>query len=223
MDNMYNWVTKTRNFIGGKCPHRCHYCYVPHFRFPALRKKYSGPLRLIEKELKTSEGRGKIVFVQDCGDLFAQAVPSEMIERVLEHCSDYPTNIYLFQTKNPKRFFDFINKFPKGSILGTTIESDQSYPNLSMAPSQGERAIAMAKLEGFQKMVSIEPILDFNLEQFVETIRKIGPDFVSIGGDSKGHHLPEPDSAKISQLINELKRFMEVRIKENLKRLLKSI
>lgn len=225
MDNMYKWITRTRNFIGGECPHQCRYCYVTTFKkmFPALKNKYSGGLRLIEKELKMSEGRGQTVFVQDCGDLFAQEVPSEMIEKVLSHCCDYPLNRYLFQTKNPKRFLDFINKFPKNTILGTTIESDRNYPDLSRAPSQKKRAIAMGNLEGFEKMVSIEPILDFHLDSFMEMIQKIDPKFISIGADSKSHGLKEPDPSKINELINELKGLTEVRIKENLKRLLKGI
>jgi len=222
-DNMYSWITKTRNFIGGECPHRCIYCYVNTLKLrklPEIQKRYTGELFLIDKELSKREGKGKTIFVQDCGDLFAEAVLTKWIVKVLEHCRDYPENQYLFQTKNPKRFNDFINKFPKGSILATTIESNENYPGLSGAPSQKERSKAMCELKCFPKMISVEPVLDFNLDSFVEMIRKINPKFVSIGADSKGNHLTEPDSAKLRVFINELKKFTEVRIKNNLKRLL---
>jgi hypothetical protein len=42
---------------------------------------------------------------------------------------------------------------------------------------------------------------------------------VSIGADSKGHHLKEPDRKKIDLLISELKKFTEVIIKKNLERI----
>ncbi len=43
-------------------------------------------------------------------------------------------------------------------------------------------------------MVTIEPIMDFDLEPFVEMIKNTKPKFVNIGADSKGHNLPEPSS-----------------------------
>ena len=78
----------------------------------------------------------------------------------------------------------------------------------------------MASLVGdFQKMISIEPIMDFDLVEFTEWLKEINPDFVSIGADSKNHSLPEPGPDKIGALIKELNRFTQVIIKENLKRL----
>jgi len=68
-------------------------------------------------------------------------------------------------------------------------------------------------------MISIEPITDFNLEFFIKIIKEIKPKFVSIGADSKGHNLPEPSWDKVQELIKELKKFTEVRIKDNLERL----
>ena len=56
--------------------------------------------------------------------------------------------------------------------------------------------------------------------ELVEMIRRINPRFVSIGADSKRHGLPEPDPEKIRKLISTLRKFTEVREKDNLKRLL---
>jgi hypothetical protein len=70
-------------------------------------------------------------------------------------------------------------------------------------------------------MVSIEPIMDFELFYFAEWIREIAPEFVSIGADSKGHHLPEPPAEKVRELITELEKFTKVIQKDNLKRILK--
>jgi len=53
----------------------------------------------------------------------------------------------------------------------------------------------------------------------VKWIQEIGPDFVSIGADSKGHHLPEPPPDKVDRLVQELSKFTVVKLKNNLKRL----
>jgi DNA repair photolyase len=218
-NNMYTWTNRTRNFIGGECPHKCIYCYVRAFRFPSLKEKYSGKPFLIEEELSKGEGKGRTIFVQSCGDLFAEAIPSAWIKSVLAHCKEY-ANTYLFQSKNPKRFFDFISMFPEDSILGTTLESDIWYPPVSKAPKTLERVSAMSEIKGFRKMVSIEPILDFDLDRFVKILETIRPTFISIGADSKHNDLPEPDTEKVRSLIQRLRRFTGIRPKGNLKRLL---
>ena len=69
-------------------------------------------------------------------------------------------------------------------------------------------------------MVSIEPIMDFDLKPFISMIRDINPSFVSIGADSKGHNLPEPSSNDVKQLIKALKQFTEVKVKDNLNRII---
>jgi len=68
-------------------------------------------------------------------------------------------------------------------------------------------------------MVTIEPIMDFDLIELVTIIKNIKPEWVNIGADSKGHNLPEPSKEKINALIEELKKITEVKIKDNLKRL----
>lgn len=74
--------------------------------------------------------------------------------------------------------------------------------------------------ESFDTFVSIEPIMDFDLEEFACGISAVRPKFVSVGADSKRHNLPEPSPQKIGKLLQILERFTEVRIKNNLWRLL---
>ena len=62
--------------------------------------------------------------------------------------------------------------------------------------------------------------MDFDLNIFVNWIRAIKPDFVSIGADSKGNNLPEPPAWKIRKLIDNFRHFTEVKVKSNLKRLI---
>lgn len=69
-------------------------------------------------------------------------------------------------------------------------------------------------------MISIEPILDFQLEVFTKWIKDIDPDFVSIGANSNNRvDLPEPQGCEIKDLYENIKDFTEVKLKKNLKRL----
>jgi len=217
--NMYPWVTHTHCHLGGECPHKCVYCYVDHFPFgrPA---KYQGPLRITEKELSVKYGSGKTIFIENCNDLFAEAVPYEFISKIISHCCEHPMNTYVFQTKNPKRFECFIRDLPGERILGTTIETNRHYLGWSSAPDPIERARAMNMIQA-RKFITIEPIMNFDVDILTSWIDLIRPEFVNIGADSKGHNLPEPSADKVSSLIKNLKGCgIEIREKHNLHRLL---
>jgi len=222
--NMYSWVTKTRNFLGGECKHFCKYCYVNSLKnkFPNIKERYSGEIRLLDKELSKNEGKGKTIFVQDMGDLFAENIPKLFIKVILRHLNDYPYNTYLFQTKNPKRYFEFINLFPPSSIFGTTIESNkqEEIDKISKAPKVYSRQFAMGNINFGKVFLTLEPIIDFDLDILVNWIKDIQPDFVNIGADSKNNHLNEPSKEKVLELIKELEKFTEVRIKSNLNRII---
>ena len=159
-----------------------------------------------------------IIFICSTTDMWISE--PAWIKRVLYHCRDYPDNTYLFQTKAPEEMKGWI--FPPNTILGTTLETDGKITGYSMAPEPAERALALAYLKrvGYRTMVSIEPIMDFYLPTLVMYISMIKPEFVSIGADSKGHHLPEPTPIQVQFLIKELRKFTEVRIKPNLQRLM---
>ncbi len=208
--NMYSFVTHTWNPIKGKCPHDCSYCYMK--RFP------QGELRFDEKCMKDDLGQGNYIFVGSSCDMFANDVQVGWIRRVLSLCSCFVNNTYLFQTKNPKAFDRFKGLFPPNSIFGTTIETNRE-DELEKAPSKGTRLSWMVDVPR-PRMVSIEPIMDFDLSEMKRWMFAIKPKFVSIGADSKGHNLPEPSWDKVQELIKELKKFTEVKVKDNLKRLM---
>lgn len=218
---MYPWVTHTHCHLGGECLHKCKYCYVdnPRFGRPA---KYTGEIRLIEVEFSVRYGEGKTIFVECMNDLFAAAVPWEHINRILTHCAVWPKNTYVFQTKNPDRYASFLDSIPAGSILGTTIETNRELEGISEAPSVFDRFDAMTKIpHQFKRFVTVEPILDFDVDELASWIWQIGPDFLNIGADSKNHGLPEPTQAKVLELVAALKtKGIEVREKHNLSRLL---
>lgn len=223
--NMYPWAY-TINFIAGECKHACDYCYVGNKVAPWLSRmgndKYYGEPRLIEKEFKTKllVPKGYVVFVQSCGDLFAYGIPDAWIQRVLNHIRRYRNTIFLLQTKNPERFFDF--NIPQNCILGTTIETNRNY-HMTKAPSPKERYYVFFTLcrdKNLRLMISIEPIMDFDLDILVQWIQEINPEFVSIGADSGKNNLPEPASEKLKELLEILNKITEVRSKKNLSRLL---
>jgi DNA repair photolyase len=209
--NMYPFVTHTQNFIKGKCSHDCLYCYVKQWGEPR-------PLRLDEKALKEDLGEGNFIFVGSGTDMFAEDVPIDWINRSLKRCAE-SDNKYLFQSKNPERMiFCVTNVHVKNKLLACTIESNKDY-KISKAPLIEERVHAMSMCS-CAKMITIEPILCFDLPYMVEIIDRIQPDKISIGADSKGHNMPEPKWESVQKLIDEInKRKIDLCLKSNLKRL----
>jgi DNA repair photolyase len=209
--NMYGFISHTWNVIKGKCPHDCEYCYMKIFPL--------GELHFDENELKTHLGKGKFIFVGSSCDMFAEAIPKRWIIKVLDHCKKFPENTYLFQSKNPLRFTELREELISiNCILGTTIETNREGFSYN-APTIQERIRGM-KIKGFRKMITIEPILDFDVIPLLDLIESIEPEFVNIGADSKNHNLPEPSAFKVETLIKELKKFTKSISKENLSRLL---
>lgn len=212
--NMYGFITDTWNTVKGRCPHDCSYCYM---------KKYKNqrPVRFDGKELKTDLGTGNFIFVGSGCDMFAESIPESWIRETLEHCKKFD-NRYFYQSKNPSGFIYF-NEFPKDSVFCATIESDSFYPEIMKnSPDPMTRSLAMQHISLFAKThVTVEPIMEFNLEHMLRMIRRCKPEQVNIGADSLGHKLPEPTPEKIRDLIAGLAEFTKVHLKENLKRIYK--
>ena len=224
--NMYQeWITHTHSLLGGKCGHECKYCYVEsNKRSKIFVERYHGEIRLIEKEFASNYGKGKTIFIEHCNDLFAKNVPSEFIVRILEHCVKFPENTYVFQTKNPARFYDFLFMIPKSSILGSTIETNRDMSDVSKAPPARERCEAMksVRCRGFRTFLTVEPILEFDIDEFSRWIGEMKPEFLNIGADSKGHDLVEPTYSKIVEFTDILrdKYGIKIIVKHNMQRLI---
>lgn len=214
--NMYSFVTHTWNVIKGKCFHNCDYCYMKVFKLNGTK--------FDEKELKTDLGKDNFIFVGSSNDMWSKNIPDEWIVKVLNYCKQFD-NKYLFQSKDPTRFLEFMDDMPSNIVLGTTIESNRGFPQMGAAPKIEVRKNAMIRLTelGYHTMVTIEPIMDFDLQELSSIIRKIMPDWVNIGADSKNHNLPEPSGEKINLLIDDLNKITDVKIKSNLKRLTNDI
>lgn len=224
--NMYDgWVTHTWNPLRGECQHKCSYCWVNDLkRKPALKAKYSGPYALDGNAMRDNLKSGNSIFVCSCNDLFEENVDCTIITKILNKCRENPSNSYVYQSKNPGRFVNYLFPILENGMnlfLGTTIETNRSMDAISKAPSPQRRAQGILYVPHNAKtFITIEPILDFDLDEMVELIRMAHPNFVNIGADSKKCGLPEPDNEKVLALIYELAKFTEVKQKSNLVRIL---
>jgi len=223
--NMYEWCSHKITHLGGRCEHKCTYCYTKMRNY--CNGRYDGSLRLVDKELKANLGSGRTIFVGHMTDMWADMVPSRWIEQILEHCRQWPDNEYVFQTKNPIRFFMFRSQLPPKRILGCTIEteSETEARKVSVAPRPYARYMAMQDLvaRGESVFVTVEPILKGDMAVLALWLALINPKFVNIGADSKGSGLIEPSGDNVRDLVKRLTDYgIEIREKRNLARLLDS-
>lgn len=213
--NMYEWITHTWNPIKGKCPHNCSYCYVK-------RWGEQKPPRLDEKEFKVNLGSGNTIFVCSGIDMFANGISSAWIIDTLKHCQRYK-NTYLFQSKNPERFKYFASHFPidNNFHLCVTLESNRQYKEMVNSPLIKNRVYEMSEIQDvIAKMITIEPIMDFDIIEFVQMIDDIKPQKINIGADSGNNNLSEPTSDKLQAFITILQgKGYKVNLKKNIKRL----
>ena len=222
---MFGFIAKTWNPIVG-CSHNCVYCWA---RRQAQRQKKNCPKcgwftpHLHPERLNRKFKPNTLVFVCDMADLFCQGVNYLWINQVLKVIENYPETTFFLETKNPWRMRHF--RIPENVILSVTIETCNHYGKLpkigewhygmiSNAPPPVERHAELATTKHgtrffskYKKHISIEPILDFDLDRFVKWILGINPEFgVSVGYDNYGCRLPEPPLAKTLQLIEQLEK-----------------
>ncbi len=211
-DKIFENLKPSWNPIVG-CKHDCCYCWARKLATTKLKnvERYWDGFepKLVKGEFR-KKFHNKFVFVCDMGDLFGYWVPSEWIVKVISAVKQNPSSDFLFLTKNPKRYFDFLELFPKNVVLGATIESDTDY-RVANVPSEEERYAVMAELPWNRKMISIEPIMDFDFDRLVRWIKEIHPRLVHVGYDRYWNKLKEPSLAKTEQLITQLQSFTKVK------------
>lgn len=221
---MYLFIDGTWNPIKGLCPFLCVYCYMLAI---FKRFKQNTIMRLEQKELQTKLGSGKFIFVGSSTDMWSYPVESSWIAQVLDHCFQYPDNKYLFQSKSPKRFLEFLDhplmSLKQQLVFATTIETNRDISAFSKADSIEERVAVMGELSklGYQVMITVEPVMQFDFAELVTMLRQVAPFQVNIGSNSnKAVKLPEPTRDELVALIGELKTFTKVHLKSNSDRIL---
>ena len=214
---MYGFVTHTWNAIKGKCPFDCSYCYM---------KKWGNlkAPRLDESEFKTDLGSGNFIFVGSSIDMWHPDISKLGMLTIWEHLKKYPKNKYLFQSKDPWQFESWMHTWPDyfegiDAVFATTIETNRNYYDISNAPPPSERADTIKGFKedwGYPIMITVEPVLDFDLDEFVALLKSTNADQINIGAVTGGYKLPEPSKEKLQALIGAIMPHL----KSNIKRLM---
>jgi len=186
---------------------RCNLCYTyePHYHFERLDHDKNHP------RLPKTDG-DEFIWVASSGDI-SFADPSFVSGYLIHEFETYFDRTFYLQSKDPKYFQQF--KFPSNVILGTTLETnvDEGYGEISKAPRPSLRASDFASINHSRKSITIEPILEFNTEEFTDLIKWIKPERVYVGYDTKKAGLLEPKLQQTKQLIKQLETFTKVKTK----------
>jgi len=176
------------------------------------------------KRLSSGIPGKEIIFVFGTGDIsfYRKAFVKQAIERLIDHLSRAKKSktVYL-QSKNPKCFNNYLDDLKPikyNVILATTLETnrDKGYSDISKAPLPSIRYKDFLALDWERKIITIEPVMDFDLDEFVGWIRAISPEAVYLGFNSRPNEvqLPEPSMDKFWQLRDMLSSFTEVKLKD---------
>jgi DNA repair photolyase len=208
---MFKTITRTWNPFTG-CLFDCTYCWARKLALEKLQtrgKKYKDGFSpcFHPYELNRRFKPGDFVFVSDMGDIaFARL---EQRRAIVRRVSEFPETRFLFQTKDP-RIYDgpTFNNLPN-VYLGTTLETNRNY-GVTRAPSPLDRYLAMVSLQikCRHKFLSIEPIMDFDLNTLERWIGHIQPEIVEVGADNYHNDLPEPSWEKVEALLEALRKFV---------------
>ena len=209
MSRMYSKSKKQWNpFVG--CEFGCSYCkksfqrllkwvgakcdgcssFAPHIHIDRLNTKFP----------RTSEN--EFIFTCSTGDI--SFCPTDYREKIIEIIRANSDRTFLIQSKNPGALVGV--SFPDNVILGTTLETNRIdiYSGVSLAPAPEQRFKALLSLPHKNKMITIEPIIDFAPEIMKSWVRSINPVMVWVGYDSRRSGLIEPEIEKVERFMNEL-------------------
>ena len=158
------------------------------------------PERLTQKLPMT--GYMQFVFACSSGDIaFCE---KNYLMKIVARMESEPATTFLLQSKWPLTFRRV--DFPKNVILGTTLETnrDDLYKEISNAPRPSSRYISLLDIRHPLKMITIEPVIDFDKNVMIDWVTNINPCMVWLGYDSRQSRLPEPSLEKVKNLYWEL-------------------
>lgn len=209
--NMY-LNTKTWNPFKG-CLYDCSYC-IPSFQKQAKRQMHNC-MKCYEytphyhPERLNKIPKAETIFV--CGNSDISFCEPSYIQKIIDAIKNKnkkngEKNTYYFQSKNPLCLQPFLSQFPNNVILITTLETNKDiiYKNVSKAPLPSVRYNQFLNLNYPRKVVTIEPIMDFDLDIFSTWILNIKPEYVWMGFNTRRKQISliEPDKNKVKKLIS---------------------
>ncbi len=160
--------------------HNCRECrdYIPH----------AHPEYLVEDDYPLPPTPYmRFIFVGASGDIsFCKG--SDRLDKHFQYIIDRIANEqgknFLLQSKDPDTF-NRIKRIPSNLTLGITLETnrDEGYDKISKAPSPSKRYGDFLHIKHKFKMLTLEPMLKFDLPIMLEWINNIRPDFIWIGTD----------------------------------------
>jgi len=228
---MYGFVDECTSPVGGNyadsigevivgrrplCINDCAYCWATEIKenHPEWQK-YRGHYRLEASALKEYPDEA-FVFLQDMGDIGDPLIPIEVIKSIFGYIASHPKVTYLLLTKCPEfylRHVEDLKRLPN-IIYGVTIETNRFITSkISKAPPPSWRFSAMKRLRHMTRdpriLVSVEPVMEFDMDSFEASIVELKPWKVACGFDNHpGNHpdvkLPEPKLEKVLELIRRL-------------------
>lgn len=205
-NNMYKLsVSQWSPFAG--CEHDCVYCKTSFQRQLKRWAKrncsgcYDFSPHTHPERLSQSLPRTKFMqFIFTCSSGDVVFCPTDYLEKITARIKSDPGKTFLIQSKDPQTFKRVV--FPKNTILGITLETnrDELCQRTSKAPEPSQRYKDFIEVEHDQKMITIEPVLDFDLETLAGMVQDINPCMVWLGYDSGSNKLPEPEIEKVRSL-----------------------
>jgi len=221
MSRMYD-NAKTWNPFKG-CKFDCSYC-KPSFQAQAKRQKHNcmkcynyEPHYHVERMAQIP--KADIVFA--CGNGDVHFCERSYMEWMLEEVATRPDQTFYFQSKAPEVFEQY--DIPANVILVTTLETnrDRGYRDAvsKIAPLPIARHAQFMELSYPRKVVTVEPIMDFDEATFADDIIALKPEYVWVGYNSrpKQVQLPEPSLEKTQKLIKQI-RACGIPVKEKIMR-----
>jgi hypothetical protein len=181
----------------GNCQHlsegdktKC-YAFEPHFHEERLAQKL--PRKRYFQFIFTC-ANGDIAFASDY-----------QLRRILYTIRAHDDRTFLLHSKDPRRAFGRM-KLPRNLLAGITLENnrDTLASQASQASPPSQRYQGFLAVQHKAKMVTIEPVLEFDLDVPVNWMTELRPVMVWLGYDSKHCGLPEPSLETVLQLHWEL-------------------
>lgn len=162
------------------------------------------------------------VWIGDLGDFSCLGKMKQSMKKIIEKIiKPYPETMFLLETKDPSVYRRFVDNLPENVMLSTTLETNRGYDygegyDVSNAPEPKERYEDFRVLDWDRKHISIEPLLDFDMKEFVGWIEDISPEIVWIGPDNYHANLPEPPLSKAFRLVTSLSKSTIVEPKKHM-------